>query len=1376
MSRDLNLKLKIQTDAKEARAEIKHLTGDISKVGSGVADFAIKSKQAERNVGSLGKSGLVAGNNLVKGLSPVKTIILGIASALTGISLANLTEDVIRQNRELNNLTTTYKLNRQELQLWQIAMGKMGVSAEKVGDILKDTQDKVGDFLATGGGEAKDIFERLKLNAEELKNLQPDEILKKIVNRMDEIKDLSQNERVFLMESIADEASRLLPLLSNNAAKLEQIRETANASGAILSDEQNAVLQQASQILGEIDLAAQGVRNQIGGLGALFVTEFGDEALAVLQYLAEALKGIDAQSLQELAETAGFAAKGIGTLYVAVNAQKWITALVTAVITMQARLVAATGGIAGIRFAIDALTTRAIAGTVAMRGLNAVMGLLGGPAGIAVLAGSALAYMAYEADNERKMIERSNGSHINLSEAIQIATNASNQFRGASAAKRAEIKTEIQALIADTQAHLQNAQAVLKAAQARAAAARAATKISSYKYGGKVSETEAKGYEDRVLKEAANVKSIEKALKIEQDKLKNLGKPIKIDPISVPKIHIPKSSGARGVSRSSQSPKAGSLTSQKSSIDTLTSSYQQLEGRLDSAAAKQRAYNKDVETLNAAVKAGIIPKEREAELLKRLKFEYDHAGKSVESLRSAEQQYLNQLKDKHAELTLGEQAYQVYTLRSKGFSEAVIKEAIALQNSNKSIEEHRKAQKKAADDLKQLTTEVEDRLNTIFKDALFNGKNLFDSLKSWAKELAQSLVMKLVINPVTSSISGSLTQALLPALGSGSGGVLNAIGGGINPSGGGISSLLGGLSTKGSIINKGGALLIGNQIGEGIASIANQFGTKIGSAFSDAAGMTNFQLGGAALLGGLVGGAGQKGTYGSLGGSLGGLGAAALGLGPIGIGAAILGGGAIGGLFGSGKQVGQGVQLGYRHGDVYGNSYTTTDKGWLRGSSDSISPLERKLQQKLSSQFDSAEKSIIAASQFFGKSSARKVLDSYSTGLHKMDFRDLTDAALQEWFGSVTSGMVSKIFGADLNRYQRAGESLSDTLGRLYGSVDAVSNVFKSLGSDLDLTSLSAAEAASRLVDTFGGLEQFNAAMDSLQKNLDSQLKAIAASYADSIAEYNRLQRSAEKIRADIVQLRFNTNSALGVTDQQRASEALFNSTVAKASSGDETAASTLGSIAKQYNAYRQDSARTRFEARLAQSKVSHSLAKVASNIESLKDPQKEMVRQQKQLIAKAEQQLEQMFLDNLASVQRGEQLTIINDTLNTLPERIGASVGSVVNGAISNIKIRIPGFASGGDFGGGLAIVGEDGPELRQFGASRFTSFNKTKELFSSLNTGNASDSIQRKMLAAIERLTEENRQMKKYLKDLAKNSGTTAIMNKFSARVQLKPLGASL
>lgn len=190
------------------------------------------------------------GGALAAGAAAAAAAIAGFASVLR---FEAITE--IKKTADFLNMST------EALSTWTYAAQSVGLEADKVGDIFKDVQDKIGDFVATGGGEAKDIFDNLGLSVKDLKNLKPDEQLIKIAEGLDRVG--TNGEKIFYMESLADEASRLLPLLENGAEGLKKMQAEADLLGVALDDVEVEQVALASTEFGRLGTAAEGFANQL---------------------------------------------------------------------------------------------------------------------------------------------------------------------------------------------------------------------------------------------------------------------------------------------------------------------------------------------------------------------------------------------------------------------------------------------------------------------------------------------------------------------------------------------------------------------------------------------------------------------------------------------------------------------------------------------------------------------------------------------------------------------------------------------------------------------------------------------------------------------------------------------------------------------------------------------------------------------------------------------------------------------------------------------------------------------------------------------------------------------------------------------------------
>lgn len=190
-------------------------------------------------------------------------------AALGGLSIAAAAGAVVKNvadsAKEIENLSKVANSGVEEFQRITFAAKQYGVEQDKVADILKDTSDKVGDFLQTGGGALADYFENIAPSigqtAEQFRNLSGRDALQLYVDGLEKA-NLSQSEMTFYMEAIASDATLLLPLLKNNGRELGRLSKQADDLGAVLSD---LDIQQLNEVARQTDVlkgAFQGAANQ----------------------------------------------------------------------------------------------------------------------------------------------------------------------------------------------------------------------------------------------------------------------------------------------------------------------------------------------------------------------------------------------------------------------------------------------------------------------------------------------------------------------------------------------------------------------------------------------------------------------------------------------------------------------------------------------------------------------------------------------------------------------------------------------------------------------------------------------------------------------------------------------------------------------------------------------------------------------------------------------------------------------------------------------------------------------------------------------------------------------------------------------------------
>ena len=168
----------------------------------------------------------------------IGTSIGAAAAAIPTITAALVTQTALAA-KEIVNLSNLAGLSTTEFQKYAAAAATVGIEQDKLSDIFKDTNDKIGDFLATGGGELQNFFEtiapKVGVTAEQFRKLNSGDALQLYVSSLQKA-NVNQAQMTFFMEAIADEATALVPLLEDGGKKFKELGQAAQDTGMILDE------------------------------------------------------------------------------------------------------------------------------------------------------------------------------------------------------------------------------------------------------------------------------------------------------------------------------------------------------------------------------------------------------------------------------------------------------------------------------------------------------------------------------------------------------------------------------------------------------------------------------------------------------------------------------------------------------------------------------------------------------------------------------------------------------------------------------------------------------------------------------------------------------------------------------------------------------------------------------------------------------------------------------------------------------------------------------------------------------------------------------------------------------------------------------------
>jgi hypothetical protein len=259
-----------------------------------------------------------------------------IAAAAAATALAagvvSMTRSTVAAANEIGQLSQVANANPELFQRWSAASATVGIEQEKLADILKDVNDRVGDFLQTGGGPMADFFEsiapRVGVTADEFARLSGPEALQLYVSSLERA-GVSQQEMTFYLEAMASDATRLIPLLQNGGAEMTRLGAQAQALGAVLDADAIAAMRRSELALVSIGQVFTGVRNRIAVALAPTLEAVANAFVALASSTSPIAQAFDAvlANLDRLAVYAGTFATFL--------AGRWVAAMAAAALSVR---------------------------------------------------------------------------------------------------------------------------------------------------------------------------------------------------------------------------------------------------------------------------------------------------------------------------------------------------------------------------------------------------------------------------------------------------------------------------------------------------------------------------------------------------------------------------------------------------------------------------------------------------------------------------------------------------------------------------------------------------------------------------------------------------------------------------------------------------------------------------------------------------------------------------------------------------------------------------------------------------------------------------------------------------------------------------------
>ncbi|MFA0994723.1 MULTISPECIES: phage tail tape measure protein [Pseudomonas syringae group] len=299
--------VRIEATTAQLRQELTRSEGSVSSTAHNIDQSLGRIDNAFDRVNA---SAQTVGRAVTSAFDQIGAGNLAAAGSIAG--LVALTTTTIDYAKEVKNLSALSNTTVEDFQRMAFGAKTVGVEQDKLGDILKDTNDRVGEFLQRGGGEMSDFFKeiapKIGVTAGQFANLSGPQALQLYYTSLEKA-GLNQQQMTTYMEAMADETTALIPLLRNNGKGFKEWGDQADRAGSVISEFNVNRLVAAGQAISGLKATFSGAANQITiGL------------LPGIESITKSLQGLsDNGGAQRLGETISFLAENVDVLVAALG-------------------------------------------------------------------------------------------------------------------------------------------------------------------------------------------------------------------------------------------------------------------------------------------------------------------------------------------------------------------------------------------------------------------------------------------------------------------------------------------------------------------------------------------------------------------------------------------------------------------------------------------------------------------------------------------------------------------------------------------------------------------------------------------------------------------------------------------------------------------------------------------------------------------------------------------------------------------------------------------------------------------------------------------------------------------------------------------------
>ena len=267
-----------------------------------VAKITLDSTEYDQSLGDAGESLKSFGDEIgeIGSTATVDFMTLATAAGKVSDGIWGFTQNAGDYGDEIDKMSQKMNMSAAAYQEWDYILQRNGTSIDSLKTSIKT--------LSTQAENGSDAFEQLGISAEELQELDGEELFARTIEALQKIPD--ETTRTYLAAKLLGRgATELGPLLNKTAEDTEALRQKAHELGGVMSDEAVAAAADFADSQTDLQTSLQGLKNTLA-----------EQILPVASSAMEAMSGFisDINSFAEdhpkLTEAFGVVAVSVGTL------------------------------------------------------------------------------------------------------------------------------------------------------------------------------------------------------------------------------------------------------------------------------------------------------------------------------------------------------------------------------------------------------------------------------------------------------------------------------------------------------------------------------------------------------------------------------------------------------------------------------------------------------------------------------------------------------------------------------------------------------------------------------------------------------------------------------------------------------------------------------------------------------------------------------------------------------------------------------------------------------------------------------------------------------------------------------------------------------